>query len=128
MTPAQPCEFCNFPESWIVDGDDFGVVVRDRYPVSPGHTLVIPRRHVESFFSVTEHELASIARLLNRAQSALRLQYAPAAYNIGINDGLAAGQTVQHLHIHLIPRYIGDCDDPRGGIRWVLPAKAKYWQ
>lgn len=104
------------------------MVVRDRYPVSPGHTLVIPRRHVESLFLVTEHELASIARLLNRAQSALRLQYAPAAYNIGINDGLAAGQTVQHLHIHLIPRYIGDCDDPRGGIRWVLPAKAKYWQ
>jgi diadenosine tetraphosphate (Ap4A) HIT family hydrolase len=110
-----------------VDGDDLAVVVRDGFPVSPGHTLIIPRRHAASFFSVTEHELASLMRLLDRAQVALKREYAPAAYNIGINDGLAAGQTVPHLHIHLIPRYVGDSDDPRGGVRWLLPDKAKYW-
>lgn len=66
-------------------------------------------------------------RLLNYAQSALHREYAPAAYNIGINDGPVAGQTVPHLHIHLIPRYAGDSEDPRGGVRWVLPSKAQYW-
>lgn len=103
------------------------MVIRDGFPVSPGHTLVIPRRHIDSFFAVSEQEQASLMRLLSRAQSVLKREYSPAAYNIGINDGLAAGRTVAHLHIHLIPRYVGDSNDPRGGIRWVLPDKAKYW-
>lgn len=127
MTPSQSCPFCNLPKSRILDGDDSAVVIRDDFPVSPGHTLVILRRHVDSFFLITEQELASLMRLLNRAQLTLRREYEPAAFNIGINDGLAAGQTVPHLHIHLIPRYVGDSDDPRGGVRWVLPDQAKYW-
>lgn len=110
-----------------MDWDDLAVVVRDGFPVSPGHTLIIPRRHVASFFSATGQEVASLMRLLDRAQVALKSECAPAAYNIGINDGLAAGQTVPHVHIHLIPRYVGDSNDPRGGVRWVLPDKAKYW-
>ncbi|EXI66532.1 MAG TPA: HIT family protein [Candidatus Accumulibacter phosphatis] len=110
-----------------MDEDDLALVVRDAFPVSQGHTLIVPRRHVASFFSVTQEERASIVRLLDRAQVALRCDHALDGYNIGIDDGLAAGQTVPQLHIHLIPRYIGDHDDPRGGVRWVLPGKAKYW-
>ena len=127
VPPAWSCPFCSLPESRVVDGDDLALVVRDAFPVSQGHTLIVPRRHVASFFSVTQEERASIVRLLDRAQVTLRCDHAPDGYNIGINDGLAAGQTVPQLHIHLIPRYIGDHDDPRGGVRWVLPGKAKYW-
>ncbi len=113
--------------SRVIDADGFALVIRDNFPISPGHTLIIPRRHVDSFFAITDRERISLMRLLNHAQSALHREYAPAAYNIGINDGLAAGQTVPHLHIHLIPRYAGDSEDPRGGVRWVLPGKAQYW-
>jgi len=127
VTVVNACPFCNISTSRVIDADDLALVIRDNFPVSPGHTLIIPRRHVDSFFSITDQERVSLMRLLNRAQSALHREYAPAAYNIGINDGLAAGQTVRHLHIHLIPRYTGDSEDPRGGVRWVLPGKAQYW-
>jgi diadenosine tetraphosphate (Ap4A) HIT family hydrolase len=127
VTAVSACPFCNISTSRIIDADKLAFVIRDNYPASPGHTLIIPRRHVGSFFSITEQERISLMRLLNHAQSALHCEYAPAAYNIGINDGLAAGQTVPHLHIHLIPRYAGDSEDPRGGVRWVLPGKAQYW-
>ena len=106
---------------------DSAVVIRDGFPVSPGHTLIIPRRHVASFFEVTDAERTDLMALLAAARDDLDRQFGPAGYNIGINDGTAAGQTVSHLHIHLIPRYDGDRDDPRGGVRWVLPAKAAYW-
>lgn len=96
--------------------------------VSPGHTLIIPRRHVGSFFETTANERASLLTLLDRAQMQLATQLRPQGFNIGINDGLAAGQTVPHVHIHLIPRFVGDVSDPRGGVRWVLPEKARYWK
>ena len=121
------CPFCTLPESRIVDSNAFGVVIRDAYPVSPGHTLVIPRRHVGSFFEITEAERSGLLDLLSNAKNMVQADLAPTGYNIGINDGASAGQTVPHLHIHLIPRYTGDLPDPRGGVRWVLPAKAKYW-
>jgi diadenosine tetraphosphate (Ap4A) HIT family hydrolase len=127
VTAVNVCPFCDISTSRVIDADDLALVIRDNFPVSPGHTLIIPRRHVDSFFSITDQERVSLMRLLYLAQSALRRDYAPAAYNIGINDGLAAGQTVPHLHIHLIPRYTGDSEDPRGGVRWVLPGKAQYW-
>ena len=92
-----------------------------------GHTLVIPRRHVPSFFEATEAERAKLMSLLAAARDDLEREFHPAGYNVGINDGTAAGQTVPHLHIHLIPRYTGDRADPRGGVRWVLPDKAAYW-
>ena len=97
------------------------------YPVSPGHSLVIPKRHVGSFFEVTQFERAALFALLDRAKELVAHQHQPDGYNIGINDGAAAGQTVPHLHIHLIPRYDGDQPDPRGGVRWVIPQKADYW-
>jgi len=103
------------------------IATRDAYPVAPGHTLVIPLRHVASFFDATPEERAAMLELLDEAKKQLQSEFGPAGYNIGINDGAAAGQTVGHLHIHLIPRYAGDQHDPRGGIRWVIPEKAAYW-
>lgn len=121
------CPFCTLAPERIVLADDQALVIRDAFPVSPGHTLVIPRRHVGSFFETTGAERASLLRLLDAARDALASELRPDGWNIGINDGPAAGQTVPHLHIHLIPRYAGDRADPRGGVRWVMPDKAKYW-
>lgn len=115
------------PDSRITNCDDFAVVIRDRFPVSLGHTLIIPRRHVGSFFLISDNEQDSLLKLLNAAKARLDEEFCPAGFNIGINDGAAAGQTVPHLHIHLIPRYLGDCSDPKGGIRWIIPEKADYW-
>ena len=122
-----PCPFCSLPASRIVEENAHGVLILDGYPVSPGHSLVIPKRHVGSFFEVAEIERAALLALLDRAKELAAGQHRPDGYNIGINDGAAAGQTVPHLHIHLIPRY--DCDqaDPRDGVRWVIPEKADYW-
>jgi diadenosine tetraphosphate (Ap4A) HIT family hydrolase len=126
LTP--PCPFCNLPADRQVLANDRAVAIRDGFPVSSGHTLIILRRHLGSFFEITEAERADLMALLATARDDLDRQFRPAGYNIGINDGAAAGQTVPHLHIHLIPRYEGDRDDPRGGVRWVLPDKAAYWE
>lgn len=122
-----PCAFCTLTADRVVHGSEFAVVIRDGFPISPGHTLIIPRRHVASFFEITDSERTDLTSLLAVARADLEREFHPAGYNIGINDGTAAGQTVPHLHIHLIPRYHGDADDPRGGVRWVLPDKAAYW-
>jgi len=103
------------------------VLIRDAYPVSIGHSLVIPRRHVGSWFETTEKERNAILALIDEAKAMIDAELAPNSYNIGINDGPAAGQTVPHLHMHLIPRFQGDVADPRGGVRWVIADKAKYW-
>ncbi len=121
------CLFCNLPDERIIDQCDHTLTVRDGFPVSPGHTLVIPKRHVATFFDTTEEEQMAISRALQKAKTELDQELTPDGYNIGINNGDAAGQTVFHLHVHLIPRYKGDCEDPRGGVRWVLPEKAVYW-
>jgi diadenosine tetraphosphate (Ap4A) HIT family hydrolase len=124
---SPPCPFCSLPADRVVHQSPLAYVIRDGFPISPGHTLIIPRRHVGSFFDVTDAERADLLSLLATARAELDRQFRPAGYNIGINDGAAAGQTVPHLHIHLIPRYERDRPDPRGGIRWVLPDKADYW-
>jgi len=121
------CPFCHVPEHRTLDANEWGLVVRDAFPVSPGHTLIIARRHVLSFFELQDDERAGLFELVSRARNDL-VDYAPPdAFNIGINDGSAAGQTIPHLHIHLIPRYQGDRADPRGGVRWIFPEKADYW-
>ncbi len=125
MSP--PCPFCSLSAERFVLENAYAVVIRDAFPVSPGHTLIIPKRHVASFFEVTEAERAELMSLLAAARDDLDREFRPAGYNIGINDGAAAGQTVPHLHVHLIPRFAGDREDPRGGVRWVLPDKAVYW-
>lgn len=122
------CLFCTIPQDRIIDSNEFGVAIRDGYPVSLGHTLIIPKRHIGSWFSISNDERLGLENLLCRAKDALQQEFNPDAYNIGINDGPAAGQTVPHLHVHLIPRYKGDQDDPRGGVRWIIPNKAKYWE
>jgi diadenosine tetraphosphate (Ap4A) HIT family hydrolase len=120
-------ENCTLPSGRVLLRNDTAIAIRDAYPVTAGHTLVIPRRHVRSFFDTTADERASMLGLLDAAKQQLQLEFSPAGYNIGINDGDAAGQTIGHLHIHLIPRYPGDRSDPRGGVRWVIPDKADYW-
>ena len=124
---SAPCPFCSLPRERIALQSELAVVIRDGFPVSSGHTLVIPKRHVGSFFEITDAERADLMSLLARARGELQREFHPAGYNVGINDGAAAGQTVPHLHIHLIPRYDGDQEDPRGGVRWVIPSKAAYW-
>lgn len=121
------CPFCSMPSERIVAGNNLSFAVRDAYPISRGHTLIVTRRHVASFFEVTDDERTVMLLLLDQAKEELDAQFHPSGYNVGINDGADAGQTVPHLHIHLIPRYPGDRVDPRGGVRWVLPEKADYW-
>jgi diadenosine tetraphosphate (Ap4A) HIT family hydrolase len=125
---TQPCPFCNLPAERLVSDEGLALVIRDSYPISPGHTLVIPKRHVGSFFETTPEEREAILAALDHAKAALDAEFSPKGYNIGINDGAAAGQTVMHLHVHLIPRYGGDQLDPRGGVRWIFPDKARYWE
>jgi diadenosine tetraphosphate (Ap4A) HIT family hydrolase len=103
------------------------MAIRDGFPISPGHTLIIPYRHVGSFFELAAEERSALLDLLDKQKARLDEEFHPDAYNVGINDGAAAGQTVPHLHIHLIPRYRGDLADPRGGVRWIIPDKADYW-
>jgi diadenosine tetraphosphate (Ap4A) HIT family hydrolase len=127
MSDPTPCPFCTLAPARLLLRNARAVALLDAYPVTPGHTLVIPTRHVPSFFDTTPEERASLLELLGAAKVRIESEFRPAGYNIGINDGSAAGQTVDHLHIHLIPRYPGDCPDPRGGVRWVLPERADYW-
>lgn len=121
------CPFCTLSVDRLAAGSDLSLAIRDAYPVSPGHTLVIPKRHVGSFFELTDDERIDVLRLIEVAKAGLDREFKPQGYNIGINDGEAAGQTVPHVHIHLIPRYDGDQPDPRGGVRWIFPDKADYW-
>jgi len=125
---AMNCPFCTPDPARILLEVDAAIALRDAFPVSDGHSLVVPRRHVASLFDLPVEEQAAIWRLVAEVRQRLQAEFRPAAFNIGVNDGRAAGQTVMHAHIHIIPRYPGDRDDPRGGIRWVLPAKARYWR
>ncbi len=121
------CPFCHIDNNQIITQNEKVITIKDGYPISPGHTLIIPKRHISSLFEATEEEQMALLRALTKAKIDLTQKNAPNGYNIGINDCLAAGQTVMHLHIHLIPRYTGDCHDPRGGVRWIFPEKAVYW-
>jgi diadenosine tetraphosphate (Ap4A) HIT family hydrolase len=104
-----------------------GLVLWDAFPVTEGHTLVVPRKHVASIYELLPMEQAALWGLVGEARQRLQCQFHPDGFNIGVNDGQAAGQTVPHAHIHVIPRRTGDVADPRGGIRWVIPGKARYW-
>lgn len=98
----------------------------DKYPVNPGHVLVIPKRHCEGYFDLKEKELADCWHLINDAKQIIETLFTPDGYNIGINVGEHAGQTIFHVHLHLIPRYKGDVQDPLGGVRGVVPERRKY--
>ena len=122
------CPFCPIPKDKIIAQDSLTFTIRDTLPVSPGHTLILPKRHIASIFEAAKEEVAALWEALLQARIELLKEFSPDGFNIGINDGLAAGQTILHLHIHLIPRYKGDMQDPRGGIRWIFPEKAVYWK
>ena len=99
----------------------------DNYPVSPGHALLVPRRHVPTWFDAAPEEQQELTAAIEIARAAILARHRPDGFNVGMNLGAAAGQTVGHLHLHVIPRYAGDVPDPRGGVRWVVPQRADYW-
>lgn len=113
------CVFCSNPGTEIIAENEWARAFYDLVPVNPGHTLIVPKRHVETFFEATFEELNAINQLLFVVKKILDEKFQPAGYNIGVNIGQAAGQTIFHLHYHIIPRYIGDVPDPRGGVRKV---------
>lgn len=122
------CPFCDLSAERIIRANEHALALRDAFPVTPGHSLIVPRRHVASWFEIDSKEREDLLALVDWAKEQIDQEFEPDDYNIGINDGPAAGQTIPHLHIHLIPRYHGDKDDPRGGVRWVIPEKATYWK
>jgi diadenosine tetraphosphate (Ap4A) HIT family hydrolase len=115
----------NRPEEFVLESDNF-TVHKSNFPVSPGHSEILPKNHIESFFDLSDGEVIELYNLIKEAKSQLDEKFKPDAYNIGVNDGRAAGRTIDHLHIHLIPRYEGDTPNPRGGIRNIFPDKADY--
>jgi len=119
------CDLLNEEEKIVFQNDSF-YVIYDNFPVNIGHCLLISKRHVESYFLLNEEEIKDLNKALVYMKNLLDKLYNPDGYNIGINDNLAAGQTIMHLHVHLIPRYFGDVDDPKGGVRGVIPSKQKY--
>jgi diadenosine tetraphosphate (Ap4A) HIT family hydrolase len=121
------CPFCDLASHRIRLENDAAVAIPDAFPVAEGHTLVVPKRHVTSLFELSEEEQAAVWRLVAGVRSVLVMDLRPDGFNIGINDGRAAGQTVMHAHVHVIPRRAADVTDPRGGIRWIKPEKARYW-
>ncbi len=120
------CPFCNPVSDDIVVKNDFIYARWDRYPVSNGHLLVIPFRHVADYFSLTVEEKQELLTLIDECKEVIEKNFRPAGYNIGFNIGKAAGQTVMHCHCHMIPRYVGDVKEPRGGVRGVVPGKRGY--
>jgi len=121
------CPFCNGEKSPLLM-NSLAFAIYDKYPVTQGHTLIIPKRHYSDFFESNEEEIAAIVSLLWETKGLLDAKYRPDGYNVGINSGIPAGQTILHFHIHLIPRYKEDMEEPRGGVRGVIPAKQKYPQ
>ena len=121
---SQNCPFCH-PDGILLE-NALAYAKPDKYPVNPGHLLIIPKRHVADFFRTTEAEKTALLSLLDEAKHYLDGKHAPAGYNVGINVGEAAGQTIMHVHLHLIPRYRGDIENPRGGVRGVIPAQQNY--
>jgi len=126
MTDPASCPLCSPPLDRVAFEHGLVRALWDAFPVSPRHLLVVPRRHIATWFDATEEERTAILKALDDAKALIDGQRGPDGYNIGINVGRAAGQTVFHLHVHLIPRYSGDVADPRGGVRHVIPGKGNY--
>lgn len=123
--PNNPCLFCTDPQGVSLH-NELAYSARDSYPVSPGHTVVIPRRHVASFFELAPEEINACMALINEERKLLDEEFKPDGYNIGVNIGPAAGQSIFHVHIHIIPRCKGDVENPQGGVRHVIPRKGHY--
>ncbi len=124
MSETENCPFCRDPE--IVMENELAYADYDSYPVNPGHCLIILRRHIAEYFEATAEEKAAIWALVDKMKPIIDEEFNPDGYNVGVNIGKSAGQSVPHVHIHMIPRYQGDMEDPRGGVRGVIPHKQKY--
>jgi diadenosine tetraphosphate (Ap4A) HIT family hydrolase len=120
------CPFCDIDTARVFARNRIAFALRDSFPVNPGHSLVIPQRHFDSWFSASKEERSALIELVDDVKARLDDELHPDGYNIGMNVGKAAGQTVMHLHIHVIPRFAGDVDDPAGGVRFVIPARGNY--
>jgi len=126
MTPSNASPFLSVPRSEWIASNDLAFAIFDRYPVTPGHALVVPRRVVATWWEASANEQRAIFELVSVVRTRLELERGAKGFNVGFNAGEAAGQTIPHLHVHVIPRYDGDVPDPRGGIRWIIPSKANY--
>lgn len=122
------CPFCQIERERVLVESDVALAFLDTYPVTEGHTLVSPRRHLISIYQLSAVEQSALWAIVGEVRALLLQRYAPDAFNIAVNDGVAAGQTVEHAHIHIIPRRMGDVPDPRGGVRNIIPEKARYWE
>ena len=121
------CIFCQLENSIINIENNLALCFNDQYPVTSGHSLIIPKRHVQSFFELTIEERIAMFELLDAQKIKLQEKdNSITSFNLGVNDGIDAGQTIMHCHIHLIPRRSGDMKNPRGGVRGVIPEKQSY--
>lgn len=127
MHNDKPCLFCSIPPERIIASNNLVYAIRDGFPVTHLHTLVIPKRHVEDYFGLTSEELQACHDLLSQLRIAILVEDSKVeGFNVGMNAGHVAGQTIFHCHIHLIPRRNGDVENPRGGVRHVIPGKGFY--
>lgn len=126
MNDPNNCIFCKMSPSRVIAEKELCFAIRDGFPVSEGHTLIIPKRHVADYFDLTEAEILDMQNMMKDIKKQLDKEFNPDGYNVGINVNAAAGQSVFHVHMHLIPRYIGDVENPKGGVRGVIPDKQKY--
>jgi len=125
--PNNPCLFCNVPSSDYIFENNLAFSTFDPYPVSKHHALIIPKRHVENYFDMSEEEVLSCNKLTNKMRNKIQeLDPTVDGFNIGTNSGKVAGQSIMHCHIHLIPRRKNDVDNPQGGVRGVIPSKQHY--
>lgn len=120
----EDCPFCDATDAVL--SSELAYARFDKFPVNRGHLLVLTRRHLASYFDCSAAEKAALLELVDAGKALVDQRFAPAGYNIGINVGAIAGQTIAHVHLHLIPRYAGDVDDPRGGVRAVIPQRQRY--
>ena len=127
MSGNDQCQFCDLPDDRILDETETCLVTPDLFPVTPLHTLIITKRHVASYFDLNDQERQDVQRLIDEHQQRIiKKDESVSGFNIGINCGEDAGQTVMHCHVHLIPRRKGDVENPRGGVRGVIPNKQSY--
>lgn len=124
MDEQKVCPFCDSADPVIANA--LAYARYDKFPVSRGHLLIIPRRHLADWFDTTTEERLALFALADEARTLLLETFAPGGFNLGINVGEVAGQTIPHVHLHVIPRYRGDARNPRGGVRGVIPAKQDY--
>lgn len=121
----EDCPFCNLDRDVILESE-YCYTIFDKYPVNPGHVLVISKRHEGDYFNLAKEEVEDLWQLVAKVKHFLEEEYHPDGFNVGFNVGSDAGQTIDHVHIHVIPRFKGDMDDPTGGVRHVIPGKGNY--